>query len=191
MSDDLVHQLRSELAQVRAELDALRGERGAGMPFEFRGGDEGRGGLSAQISNTRIHHALDVVVAGALTATITPGEVELGPATRLTWDGKRIINGTVNAASGCLTNHLTDQTTITVPTGNTVWYVWANVNIVEDAETWEIFEGAAVTALVESEDPSAEIKVIRQKIIAVLTIADDVITGVENKTCGNIDIPRL
>lgn len=135
--------------------------------------------------------ALKVAISGALTATITPGEVELGPATRLTWDGKRIINGTEDAASGCLTNHLTGETTITVTTGNTVWYVWANVNIVDGAETWEIFEGPAVTPLVESEDPSAEIKVIRQKIIAVLTIVDDVITAVDNKTCGNIDIPRL
>lgn len=191
MTEDL-DQLRSDLALLRAEVMQLRTERGAAMPFDFARVDDGILAQRAeQPSIVRIHHALDVIRSGDLTATITPGEVELGPATRLTWDGKRLINGTENAGSGCLTNHLTGGTTITVLTGNTAWHVWANVNIVEGAESWEIFEGATVTPLVDSETPGAEIKVIRQKIIAVLTITDDVITGVENKTCGNIDIPRL
>lgn len=185
MTDDVLNVIN----ELRVRIATLEADRQVGNPFplDFNMPVSSYG----QAIQEPESYSFRVSQSGALTATMTPGEVELGPATRLTWDGKRIINGTVNAASGCLTNHLTDQTTITVPSGNTVWYVWANVNIVEGAETWEIFEGAAVTALVESEDPSAEIKVIRQKIIAVLTIADDVITGVENKTCGNIDIPRL
>ena len=184
MDDAALSMLRAQVALLEARIEEADGA------FHFRDGPGFQEGAQDEYHRALFLCSFAVTQDGELTATMLPGEVELGPATRLTWDGKRLVNGT-EAATGCLTNHLTDETTITVTAGSTKWYVWANVDITDGSESWEIFEGATVTPLVESEDPDAEIKTIRQKILVELTIVDDVITEVVNRQCGNIDIPRL
>jgi hypothetical protein len=133
----------------------------------------------------------------ALEASIQTGEAELGPATVLKADGTCWINGT-SVADERLTNNLTSMGWSATPTaGSTTWFVWAEVDIREDAgasvyPSWTLNEGASITAL-EPEDgaEARNIKWTRQKKILQITLVDDIITNVKNLQCGNIDIPRL
>jgi hypothetical protein len=107
------------------------------------------------------------VTGTALTLTVTPGDIELGPDTVIAW-------GDITSAS----------TTVTATTGDTTYWIWVNVDV--ENETAEMLSGTSITAL-----SSEEKKTICQKRIAKITLADDLVTGIARYQCGNIFIPRL
>ena len=109
------------------------------------------------------------VTGDALTLTVTPGEVELGPDVFIPWTS---ITGYT--------------TSLSIPPGTTTFFVWVNVDVAEGAEAATMFSGTSITAL-----DSTEKKHIRQKKIAKITLIDDLVTKIERFQCGNIDIPRL
>ena len=102
-----------------------------------------------------------------LAITVTPGAIELGPDTVIEW--------------GDMIGH-TD--TITLVTGTTLWWVWVNIDVENEAAT--MYNGASISAL-----DSTEKKTILQKRIAKITLASDTVTKIERAQCGNIFIPRL
>jgi hypothetical protein len=111
----------------------------------------------------------------ALEFTIQPGAIELGPDTVIEWTAIKDSGGTNPISS-----------TQTIPSGNTAWYVWANIDVSDGAESAKILTGASIAAL-----NSTEKKTIRQKLLIQVAIVSDNITTVKNLQCGNIDIPRL
>lgn len=135
---------------------------------------------------------------GDLEASIQTGEVEIGPATVLKWDGSCLVNGS-SVASGRFTNSLSSGGAFATPVaGNTRWYVWAEVDIREDIANsvfpkWRLMEGATITPLYDGGSLTEEFKIkwTRQKKILEIALVDDKITTVKNLQCGNIDIPRL
>ena len=107
------------------------------------------------------------VTGTGLSFTVTPGDIELGPDTVIAW-------GDITSAS----------TTVTATTGDTVYWIWVNVDV--ENETATMLSGTSITAL-----DSTEKKTICQKRIAKVTLADDLVTSIARYQCGNIFIPRL
>jgi hypothetical protein len=143
----------------------------------------------------------------ALEASIQPGEIELGPASLLKWDGTFLVNG-VQKATGRFTNSLVSAGLFVTPDPENVeyankWWVWAEIDIREDLEAsifpaWAIYEGPLFGKvdglyLYDGDDPDQprQIKWTRQKKILEIALVDGNITTVKNIQCGNIDIPRL
>ena len=112
MSDYLVHQLRSDLAQVRAELDALRGERGPGMPFEFRadadGGARFQGEQRSSVLDT-VKSSFGIRKTDTLEITMTQGAVYFKGVEKIIadWPTNGVVDVTTNRF-GWLTIDLTD-----------------------------------------------------------------------------------
>lgn len=107
------------------------------------------------------------VIGAALSLTVTPGDIEMGPDTVIAW--------------GDITNA---STTVSVTASSATWWIWVNVDVAN--ETAEMFSGTSITAL-----NSTEKKTILQKRIAKITLVDDVVTAIARYQCGNIFIPRL
>ena len=141
--------------------DVIHNEDGILIVPNLRGdsaGYPGGGGVSGFAWN---------VSGTTLEFTVTPGDIELGPDTVIAW-------GDITSAS----------TTVTATTGDTVYWIWVNVDV--ENETATMLSGTSITAL-----DSTEKKTICQKRIAKVTLADDLVTSIARYQCGNIFIPRL
>lgn len=109
---------------------------------------------------------------GDNTATMTPGDVRLGPNTLVTWAA-----------------FTTPSTTLTLTDGAAEWYAWLIVDVREDAEAVEWGQGGSLPSL-SSEDLKTKMLVPLVKITAD-GATPAVITGVKNLQCGDVLIPRL
>jgi len=80
---------------------------------------------------------------------------------------------------------------VTIPTGNTTWWVWAEVDLRHPDEAVFIRHAETVEQLSDTEGNARWFETMLQKRIASVTIASDVMTNVVGDyQCGNIFIPR-
>lgn len=108
------------------------------------------------------------VTGTGLEITITPGEIEMGPDTVISF-------ASITGSTGI----------ITATTGDASLFIWVNVDVAN--ETAEMLSSAtSITALT-----SEEKKTILQKKIAKVSFTADVVTLIARYQCGNIFIPRL
>lgn len=171
MSSESTDMLMSKIAELTARVMALEADKEADRPFGQQADFFGRTFIP-ETSVDETEFSFKTVSNLDNTATMTEGDIWLGPDTQIAW--------------ASITNA---STTVTVGGGESTWYVWLVVDVSEDAETAEWFEGNALPELT-SEEKKTKVVVPLVKITAD-GATPSAITGVKHLQCGDVLIPRL